>query len=238
MDATRVRSLPGKAEILVVIPVLRQIALRIETPDWHAADRCESGIALLIHVHPGGLTDGTLRSFFQGLGQRGLCPALFRFCRLPSFKHIGNGVFRDSALLQLFLGLVRHRRASPPSATAFRSTFNHRRCRKAGARKSGTRRSPAHGGHGDFFSTAMFFSSVAISEKRRFSCSIRSNGTSVEVILYSRVYLSTLPEASVLLTYSPNGKLAFAGSGSSSTLNPSGRVISTVSLSRNGAGNS
>ncbi len=74
MNAARVGSFAGIAEILLVAPVGRQVCRGIQTADGPVADGAEAGVAAGIQVYPAARAERLLGVGLKGAGQRLLFP--------------------------------------------------------------------------------------------------------------------------------------------------------------------
>ena len=107
VNAAGVGYLPRIAEVLVVVPIGREISLGIKTPDRHSTDSREARGAIFIKIYAGRLADGLLRGLLQGFCQGGFGPAFLGIQGMAAFKHFCNRIFGNPAQFRLLL-LIGH----------------------------------------------------------------------------------------------------------------------------------
>ena len=99
VNAASIRWLPRIAQVLFVVPVLRQICLGVKSANGNSGNCGEAGISVLIEIGAGRCANRLLWSFFQGRRQRLFRPLFFGGRRMPSFKDICNRAVCDLRFL-------------------------------------------------------------------------------------------------------------------------------------------
>ena len=104
VNAACVRRLPGIAKILLVVPVVRQIGVRVEPANRNAGNGGEASVAVLVEIGARGRADRLLGRLLQGRKESFFRPILFPRGRMPVVEHVSNRIFRDLRLGKLLLG--------------------------------------------------------------------------------------------------------------------------------------
>src|SRR5437764_7536179 len=94
VNAARVGWLTGVVEIRIVIPVFRQIGLRVEAPHRSQRNSGEASVTVLVDVDARGLADRLLGSFLQSGRERFFSPLLLRVGRMTSVEDVSDWIFR------------------------------------------------------------------------------------------------------------------------------------------------
>jgi hypothetical protein len=85
--------LAGIAKILIVVPVGRQIGLRVEAANRGVRDGAETRVPVLVEIGAGGSADRFFRSLSERGSERFLGPVFFGRGRMTAFKDVGDRAF-------------------------------------------------------------------------------------------------------------------------------------------------
>src|SRR5262249_4485950 len=105
MNPARIRRLAGIPEVLIVVPVFRQIGLRVEATHRRKRDRGEASVSVRVDIDAGGLADSLFGSFLKRGRERLLRPSLLRVRGMTFFEDVRNGIFSYMRLGIRFLGI-------------------------------------------------------------------------------------------------------------------------------------
>src|SRR5690349_12825086 len=95
VNAARERRLPWISQVLLVVPVLRQVGFGVEPANGNPRNRGEASIAVLVEISAGRCADRFLGSFLQSRRQGFFRPFFLAGGRLPCFEYVRNRAVRD-----------------------------------------------------------------------------------------------------------------------------------------------